>query len=322
MKIRFWGTRGSLPVAATADVIQQKIAAALHHASGTQFKTEDDALAWARSNLPFAVAGGYGGHTSCVEISTGAGHPDDYILCDAGSGLRAFAQEIMTVRGAAPAHYHLMFSHLHWDHIMGFPFFTPAFIPGNRVTIYGVHAELEAALKRQQEEPSFPVDFSIFNADIDFVTLAPDTPREVAGVTVTPTLQLHGGDSYGYRFESAGKSVIYSTDAEHKLENADDTQRTVEFFANADAVVFDAMYALADVMSVKEDWGHSSNLIGVELCQRAGVKQLLMTHHEPIFDDQQIEQILLETRRYEELTRAGRPPLRVSAAYDGMEYDC
>ena len=119
----------------------------------------------------FPVAGTYGGHTSCVEIETGG---PEYVLCDLGSGVRPFGQAALARHGpGSPQTYHIFMSHVHWDHIMGLPFFTPAYIPGNRVCIYGGHAGLEAALRRQQEQPSFPVDFSTLRADIEFVHLEP-----------------------------------------------------------------------------------------------------------------------------------------------------
>ena len=217
-----------------------------------------------------------------------------------------------------PQTYHVFMSHLHWDHIMGLPFFTPAYIPGNQLVIHGCHARLEEAFIRQQAEPSFPVDFSVIANQVRFVTLEPGRSYEVAGLTVTPRKQLHAGDSYGYRFEAAGKSVVYSTDSEHKLDDPEETSGFVEFFRAADVVIFDAMYSLADAVSVKADWGHSSNVVGVELCQLAAVKHLCMFHHEPAYDDTAIARVLADTRRFEEITRTG-PPLRVSSAYDGME---
>jgi len=208
-------------------------------------------------------------------------------------------------------------SHLHWDHIMGLPFFSQAYIPGNRIIIYGCHAQLREAFVRQQAEPSFPVDFAVIAAQIEFVQLTPGVTREVAGLRVTAKEQLHAGDSYGYRFEQGDQAVVYSTDSEHKLEDEALTQGFVDFFRNADLVVFDAMYSLADAISVKADWGHSSNIVGVELCQLAGVKHLCMFHHEPAFGDADIARVLADTRRFEEITRTGAP-LQVTAAYDGL----
>ena len=142
--------------------------------------------------------------------------------------------------------------------------------------------------------------------------------HEVAGVRVTTMLQRHGGDSYGYRFEGGERSVVYSTDSEHPLAEAEHTERFVEFFRDADLVIFDAMYSLADSISVKADWGHSSNVVGVELCQLARARHLCLFHHEPVFDDAAVDAVLAETRRLEEITRGAAPPLRVSAAYDGL----
>jgi phosphoribosyl 1,2-cyclic phosphodiesterase len=221
--------------------------------------------------------------------------------------------------GGAAQTFHIFMSHLHWDHIMGLPFFVPAFIPGNRVVIYGGHEQLEAALRRQQQPPSFPVDFdTVFGERIQFVHLEPGRDHDVAGMRVRTLLQRHTGDSYGYRFEAGGRVLVYSTDSEHTLADPAHTERFVHFFRDADLVIFDAMYSLADAISVKADWGHSSNIVGVELCQLAGARHLCLFHHEPVFDDAALEALLAETRRLEQITRAGEP-LRISAAYDGLE---
>jgi len=131
-------------------------------------------------------------------------------------------------------------------------------------------------------------------------------------------LQEHSGDSYGYRFSSEGKTVIYTTDSEHKLTDVAETKRFVEFFRGADLVIFDAMYSLTDSISIRADWGHSSNIVGVELCHMAGVRHLCLFHHEPVSSDETIAKLLVETQRYEEISRKENP-LLVTAAYDGME---
>lgn len=314
MKVRFWGTRGSLPAALTAKGVREKLVAGLVAASGQELDTPEKASAFAET-LPFSVSHTFGGNTSCIELrDEGAGR----VLLDMGSGARAAAGDALRELKGTPGEFHVFQSHLHWDHIMGFPFFTPAYIPGNRITIYGCHAELEHAFRRQQGEPSFPVDFSVLGAKIEFVVLQPGRTYDIAGYRVTAKPQVHGGDSYGYRLERNGKSVIYSTDSEHKLEDPEVTQTFVDFFHDADLVIFDAMYSLADTVSVKEDWGHSSNVVGVELCQLAEAKHLVLFHHEPAFDDATIERVWRETQRLEEITR-GERPLTVTAAYDGLE---
>lgn len=314
MRIRFWGTRGSLPAPLVADDIRGKIVAALDAARGRRLDTPEAVRTFV-DGLPFSVAQTFGGNSSCVQIDAGG---PEYILCDLGSGARPLAIEVLRRHGAAaPQTYHVFMSHLHWDHIMGFPFFTPAYLPGNRIFIYGCHANLEQAFRRQHAVPSFPVDYSELKATIEFIRLEPRRISEVAGLRVTPMLQRHGGDSYGYRFEKAGKAVVYSTDSEHRMEDLAHTEAFAEFFRDADLVIFDAMYSLADAVSVKEDWGHSSNVVGVELCQMARAKRLCLFHHEPAYNDAQLENLFKETIRLEEITR-GDQPLQIISAYDGL----
>jgi phosphoribosyl 1,2-cyclic phosphodiesterase len=316
-RVRFWGTRGSLPVALTASGVREKLIQALRAASGRTFASDGDLYAFV-DGLGLPVSGSYGGHTSCVEIETGG---PEYVLCDLGTGVRPFGQKAIARHGpASPQTYHIFMSHVHWDHIMGFPFFTPAYIEGNRIRIYGGHAVLEEAFRRQQAAPSFPVDFAALRADIEFVQLEPGRQYDVAGMQVSLMLQRHSGDSYGYRFASGDRTVIYTTDSEHKLEDPAETSSYVDFFRDADVVIFDAMFSLSDAISVKADWGHSSNIVGVELCQLAAARQLCLFHHEPVHGDEAIARVLTETRRYEAITRTGAP-LLVTAAYDGMEIE-
>jgi len=316
-RVHFWGTRGSLPVALTAREVRDKVSAAVRGASGRTFASErelDDYI----DGLGMPVWGTYGGHTSCVEIETGG---PDYVLCDLGSGARPFAQQAIARHGpGTPQTYHIFMSHVHWDHIMGFPFFIPAYIPGNHIRIYGGHPDLEAAFRRQHGAPSFPVDFAGLGATIEFVQLRPGIEHDIAGISVRLLLQRHAGDSFGYRFTSGGRSVVYTTDSEHKLVDATETERFIEFFRDADVVIFDAMYSLAEAISVKADWGHSSNIVGVELCHLANVRQLCLFHHEPALGDAEISRVLAETRRFEQITRTDTP-LVVTTAYDGLEID-
>jgi len=316
MRVRFWGTRGSMPVALTSADIRDKIVLALMQASGRQFASVEEANAFAHSELPFSLVNTFGGHTPCVELDMGG---DEYYVCDMGSGARPFGVHVLARQHGQPTTVNIFMSHVHWDHIMGFPFFGPAYVPGMKIRIYGCHEVLEQAFRMQQAPPCFPVEFSTLAADIEFIKLIPGETRQVGKVKVTPRLQLHSGDSYGYRFEAGGKSVIYSTDSEHKLEDREEARQIAAFFRNADVVIFDAMYSLAEAVSVKADWGHSSNIVGVELCQMARAKHLVLFHHEPANDDATLERLLAETRRFAELT--GDLRLDVSSAYDGLEIE-
>jgi phosphoribosyl 1,2-cyclic phosphodiesterase len=315
VRVRFWGTRGSIPVAMTSAEVQRKLVTALVAAAGRGLDTAGKARAFVESELEFSISHTFGGNSSCVQLETDG---PDHVLCDLGSGVRAFGNSLLATRGPSGHRIHVFMSHLHWDHIMGFPFFMPAYLPGNHVTIYGCHDTLEHAFRRQNAAPSFPVDFSRMEARIEFVRLEPERDYDIAGLRVRAKRQHHGGDSYGYRIEERGRVVVYSTDSEHKQDDPEEVKAFVEFFRAADLVIFDAQYSLADAISVKEDWGHSSNVVGVEMCQLARARRLCLYHHEPIFDDERIARLLAETRRLEEITRTDHR-VEIWAAYDGLE---
>ena len=316
MRVRFWGTRGSMPVALTSADIRDKVVMALVKASGRHFANIEEANTFAQKELPFSLMNTFGGHTPCVELEAGG---DEYYVCDMGSGARPFGVHVLARQHQQPTTVNIFMSHVHWDHIMGFPFFGPAYVPGMKIRIYGCHDVLEQAFRLQQAPPCFPVAFSEMAANIEFIKLTPGETCQVGRLNVTPRLQLHSGDSYGYRFEAGGRTAIYSTDSEHKLEDREEAEQIAAFFRNADVVIFDAMYSLAEAISVKADWGHSSNIVGVELCQMARAKRLVLFHHEPANSDATLERLLAETRRFEELT--GELRLDVYSAYDGMEID-
>lgn len=318
MLIRFWGTRGSLPAPLDNRAVLKKIREALLAARDQNLDSAEAIDTFIERMLPFSVRGTYGGNTSCVEIVAGG---DEYVLCDLGTGAREFGNNVLAKHGPAKKNrFNIFMSHLHWDHVMGFPFFTPAYLPGNVIRIYGCHKDMRVAFERQQSSPSFPVDFRMLGASIEFVELEPGRTYKFNGLEVRAIAQRHGGNSYGYRFSKDGRTVVYSTDSEHKYEALDRNYPFVDFFRAADLLIFDAQYSLADQISVKENWGHSSNMIGVELAQLANVKHLVMFHHEPTDNDSTLEKVLAETRRYEEISRAEHgQTLTVTSAYDGLE---
>ncbi len=317
MLVRFWGTRGSLPVSLRADAVLTKVVRALMVARGRRFADEADAADFARTDLDFATRATFGGATSCVEIQ---GADDAFVVCDMGSGLREFG--LSALRRCAEGHprlYHVFLSHLHWDHIMGFPYFRPAYESGATIVIHCGHPDAEAALRRQQEAVSFPVPFDALRARIEFACHQPGETFEAAGLEVSLIAQTHVRGSFGYRFERQGKAVVYSTDAEHRPDELDAEAAFERFFAGADLVICDTMYSLGDMVSLKQDSGHSSNIVAVDLCHAAGARRLALFHHEPSYADEDIERMHAETVRYEELVRGERPQLEVICAYDGLE---
>jgi phosphoribosyl 1,2-cyclic phosphodiesterase len=317
MLVRFWGTRGSLPVAMRADAALDKIARALVAAGGRQFASEAEAAHFVVSQLDFATGGTFGGATPCVEIEGGDGA---FVVCDMGSGLREFGLD--SLRRCAEGHprvYHVFLSVLHWDHIMGFPHFRPAYEPGATIVIHSGHADVEQVLRRQQADGVFPVPFDALQSRIEFVVHSPGERITVAGMWVSMLSHAHPHGSFGYRFEQPGQAVVYSTDAEHAPANMEAESAFVEFFRRADLVICDTMHSLAIAPSVREDTAHSSNLVAVDLCHAAGAQRLALFHHEPRYSDADIQQMHVETLNYEALVRGERPALEVICAYDGLE---
>ena len=319
MRVVFWGTRGSLPRAVGADAVREKVRRAVEAAleSGLAFGDDVDAFL---SSLPFDVLSTFGGSTPCVEIRTG--EPRELLVLDAGTGLRDLSVHLGRAGPSPPLRVHLLLSHLHWDHIQGFPFFTPAYVPGNEIHVYGCHDGIEEAFRRQQEAPFFPVPLGAMGASIAFHRLDVVEPATIAGFGVTSFLQNHPGNSYGYLLERDGTRVVYSTDSEHYDEAFEDGYPFVDMARDADLLVFDAAYSLADQLDSKKDWGHSSNTVGVELAMRAGVRRLCLFHHDHALGDDALERIREETAEYLEIFAGDDGPgLEIVMAYDGLEIE-
>ncbi len=318
MKVRFWGTRGSLPASVRAESIRQRVRCALEIATQKGLESGSDIEAFIDNELPFWIKGTYGTNTSCIEIRDG----NDFVLCDAGSGIRDFGNHVLrTSDKAVPKDFHIFISHMHWDHIQGFPFFMPAYVNGNSITLYGCHEKMKEALSLQHRSPFFPVDFKEIEAEIRFVVLVPEETYEIAGFRVTAKEQSHPGKSYGYRFERDEKVVVFSTDSEHECElNVGAVKPFVDFFNQADLLIFDAQYTFTDACTFKEGWGHSSNFIGVDLARRAKVKHLCLFHQETTSSDQDIDKFLQDSQKLAAQLTEGEP-LRVSIAWDGMEVE-
>ena len=317
MTVKFWGTRGSIPTPAMPKTQTARIKAVLTEATPEDIATTEAVEKFMSAGCRGALPNIYGGNTACVQIVEEGGAE---LLLDFGSGAREFAGQVLATRGpVSDKPFHVLMSHLHWDHIMGFPFFVPAYIPGNVLHIYGCHPEMEAAFKRQHGEPSFPVPFDILGADIHFHVIEPEREIEINGFRITPFLLHHAGDAYAYRIKRGGSDITYATDGEHKPHLIKDDYPYINFIRGTNLLIFDAQYSLAETVSVKEDWGHSSNFVGVELALLGEVDHLTFFHHEPLNSDEKLDEIVAEARQIERMMRENRKAVHVSAAYDGLE---
>ncbi|MFP4165661.1 MAG: MBL fold metallo-hydrolase [Opitutales bacterium] len=293
--------------------------AALWAARNETFASEADVDAFIDA-LPHSNRGTYKANTSCVQIEAGT---DEALLCDAGSGIRDYA--LYLGPNPDPATYHIFISHLHWDHIQGFPFFTPAFQRGNRIIFHGFHQEIETAIRSQMDPPCFPVPFEHMQADIEFDVQPDGTQFQIGPVAVKTAKQQHPGDSWGYRFEKNGKSIVYSSDSEHGPEAMKDDYPFLDFLRNADVLLVDGQYTLEEAENSKRYWGHSNAVIAVELAVRAKVRQLIVFHHEPAYSDSDIEKIEKEALQRRDVVQnhlrpgaTDRIPEHIAFAYDGL----
>ena len=236
----------------------------------------------------------YGGNTSCIEMLVG----DHRLIFDGGTGLRELGVSLMR---QIPLEANLFFTHSHWDHIQGFPFFVPAFIKGNRFNIYGAIAPngstIEQRLNDQMLHPNFPVPLQIMGADLKFCDLEVGETVKLGDVTVENALLNHPGESVGYRVSYQDKAAAYITDTEHFSDRLD--ENVLRLAQDADVMIYDATYTEAeyhDPKSSKVGWGHSTWQEAVKVAQAANVKTLVIFHHDPAHDDDFMDQIGLDTK--------------------------
>ena len=318
MRLRLWGTRGSIPSPTTSAAIEGKVRAALSLAAeeGIDLKNPYALDAFVAS-LPFAVRGTAGGDTACLEVRSA----ENLLIFDCGSGLRRLGVDLMKQEfGRGEGIAHIFMSHTHWDHIMGWPFFIPSFVPGNKIFIYGVPSDLEQRFRVQQTAPIlFPIPLDYHGADITFVQLKQDGTIEIGDSRISNMGFNHPGGAFGYRVEDADGTLVYATDSEYKSLDIADTAHVVDFFRDADALVFDAMFSLRESYQ-KEDWGHSSALAGADLASRAGVHRLLLFHHDPYATDEQIWDLRDVAEGYLQ-QHPERAACQVIVAYDGYELE-
>lgn len=227
----------------------------------------------------------FGGNTACVELEAPG---DEAIVFDGGTGIRELGLKLTSRR------VHLFLTHFHWDHIQGIPFFVPLYSPANHVTIYSSRfsAPLQAALTGLMAEPYFPVKFESLGAKIDLVELG-SSEIQVGGVTVRCFEANHPQGACGYRIESAGKSAVYSPDREHGHDRLD--QVLVDAARGAGALVVDSQYTPEEYES-HQGWGHSTWPESIRVARAAGVKRLVLFHHDPSHDDETLRTIETQAR--------------------------
>ncbi|MCC6190844.1 MAG: MBL fold metallo-hydrolase [Anaerolineales bacterium] len=315
MRVKFWGVRGSIPTPLSNEQLNDRLFQALSGAGGVDLSNPAEVQAYL-AGLPPSVRSVVGGNTTCVEVDTG----EETIIIDCGSGMRALGLSLMAREfGRGQGVAHIFLTHAHWDHLQGYPFFTPAYVPGNRLIFYAVNNHPQTYLEHQQLAPTyFPIPPNAMPADKEFIQLR-EGETVTIGRTVVSNLSLyHPGTAYAYRFDDGESVFVFASDGEYKALSEAHLRRYTAFFAGADALVFDAQYSLRDVFLSKADWGHSSAIIGVDIAERARAKRLITFHHDPTHSDEQIYAIATAAREYARVNEIS-PDTAVMVATEGLE---
>lgn len=279
----------------------------------------------------------FGGNTLCLEVRYGPS--DRLVVVDAGSGIRALGTKLMAEdlpRG--PIEAKILFSHTHWDHIMGFPFFAPLFVPSTRLGIYGPvtfeEDTLEEVIGGQLQYRYFPVTMAELAAEMRYHRIGETTLNLEDGLVVRTHYLNHPITCLGYRFEQEGKVVVtlfdhepyrnlFADDPETRAEGeaaaAAENRRIEAFMAGADVVLHDAQYTHREYLNGRLGWGHSSMEWAVNAAARARVKKLVLIHHDPERTDDQLEALEQNYRSaIASRSPAGRPVLDIVFAREGM----
>ena len=263
----------------------------------------------------------YGGNTSCLEVRCGT----DIIILDAGTGLRKLGQALLEEFKRQPLNLTLLLSHTHWDHIQGLPFFKPFSSRETSVVIYGAPQEgvpLKEILGRQMDPMVFPVPLNALAASLMVVEIE-EGEFEIDGFNVCAFRLRHPGTTLGYRLvpTSGGRQLAYVTDNElgpggNYEVTPDWRSKMVEFIQGADTLVHDAMY-LDQIIQARAGWGHSTPRQAVDLAREGRCRRLILFHHEPEHDDDALDRLVEETRKY---AAQVAPTLEVDAAVEGLSF--
>ena len=237
----------------------------------------------------------YGGNTSCTEVRCG----DQLLILDAGTGLRVLGVALLCEFQKRPIKGHIFIGHTHWDHIQGFPFFAPAFIPGNEFAIYSLHGAakpLEKVFRGQMDSDYFPVMLSDMRAHLEFCEL--ESEVQLGEVRVSYMFLNHPGLAVGFRISFAGRSLVYISDHENygRLTHGGPSSNPMDaeiarFAENADLLISEAQYT-EEEYEQKRGWGHSTFLDALERAAQAKVKRLAIFHHDPSHDDAFLDGVL------------------------------
>tara|TARA_B100000676_G_C18052163_1_gene831932 strand:- start:221 stop:1039 length:819 start_codon:yes stop_codon:yes gene_type:complete len=251
----------------------------------------------------------FGGNTSCIEIRAG----NRLLILDAGTGIRNLGNQLVKEDLSS---FDILLSHTHWDHMNGFPFFTPAYNPACKIRIQAGHLIDQGGLKRvlsgQMTQPMFPVPLEAMNSQMDIEDFRTGETLDLDdGIIVKTTMLNHPNGATGYRIEYEGRSLCYVTDTEHVPGQPD--RNILSLIEGADLVIYDSTYT-EEEFPEKVGWGHSTWNEGVKLCQMAGAGSMAIFHHDPEHEDSFMDQVEADARSEWENVFAAREQMEVELA--------
>ena len=251
----------------------------------------------------------FGGNTACIEVSVGG----DKIILDAGTGIRNLGHWLQRKQ---VNHARILLSHMHWDHINGFPFFSPAFNANRHFVVMAghmaEHGGLEKVIAGHMSQPVFPVPLEFMDAKMEFEDFnVGDKLPLFRGTTVLTAPLNHPNGATGYRIEHAGRSLCYVTDTEHIPDKPDEA--ILGLIEGADLVIYDATYTDKEFPK-RVGWGHSTWEEGVRLCRAANVKSLAIFHHDPDHEDLFMERVEAQARATWSGAIVARENMRINLA--------
>ncbi len=312
MKVKFWGARGSVPTPLTSQQIQSRIAAVIQRISPEDLQSQETREAFL-AKLPPYIMKTVGGNTTCIEVRL---DDDTVIIIDCGTGLREFSKSL-AARNEFIREYFIFFSHFHWDHVQGLPFFAPAaFHPECTLNFHSPIKGFERFLWDQMRYPYFPITMEVMNSTKRFIELD-EQPVRIGNATVNWRTVKHPGKCYSYKITERGRKFVFSTDTELTEDDFIRNETNSEFYEGVNVLVIDSQYTLDEAIE-KYDWGHSSYSLTVDFAAEWGIEKLYLFHHEPLYDDKKIFSILKSAGWY--LKHLERKGVEIHLAIEGDEF--
>lgn len=313
VKFRIWGARGSHPVPTGTENLRSKIATVVQRIRKNDLESQEARERFLAS-LPDWLFGTVGGNTACVEVNLSNGQQ---LIFDAGTGIIGLGQKELKAQKTNTV-YHIFFTHFHYDHIQGFPFFTPAFNPNVTINFYSPISELQSVLSNQMQSPYFPITMEDkMSPNFNFHVLG-EEELEIAGARIRWRELNHPGRAFAYRVDHEEKSWCYCTDVELMEDDFKKSEENAAFFEGIDTMILDTQYTLDEAIE-KYNWGHTSFSLGVDFALSWNIKRLFLFHHEPQYSDRRIYQNARSAQWY--ARRIGGDKLEVILSVEGETFE-